>query len=363
MLSSLNCSHVDYYFNCCRLEGTGNPSLQFSTRCVHNLAIDWLDENYFASCFPSGDASVCVWDRRSAVRYPAAAGASVASMDSGPLSAALELRNIVDPKSTITSIRFSRTKRGCLGMLSDSGNFKSFDIAKEYISEEHRRSLENTLGQRSSKKYPERIYTKKTQALRPLCSPRNYVMEPSWQKVTAFDFLNLKLSSRPTAVTLLADKRVALFTSPTPYRAVDLSSKNTLFCGSSHQEEVISSLLHPHPTPKNGATQALIEIQERALRTSPESDFDPQTELESSEKPTCFSSREKREKLFSMANLSSVQDALAWLAIPRLRCANGYLLNCEKNKEMLAYDPNLAGLWDLIGRKCLVVRYRSLFHL
>lgn len=342
-----------YYF----LEGTGNPSLQFSTRCVHNLAIDWLDENYFASCFPSGDASVCVWDRRSAVRYPAAAGASAASMDSGPLSAALELRNIIDPKSTITSIRFSRTKRGNLGMLSDSGTFKNFDIAKEYISEEHRRSLENALGQRSSKKYPERIYTKKTQELRPLCSPRNYIMEPSWQKATAFDFLNLKLSSRPTAVTLLADKRVALFTPPTPYRAVDLSSKNTLFCGSSHQEEVASHLLNPHPTPRNGATQALIEIQGRALNTLPKNEADPQSELEASKNSACLSSREKRENLFSMTNLSSVQDALAWLAIPRLRCTEGYLLDYQKNKEMLAYDPNLAGLWDLIGRKYLAVSY------
>lgn len=50
------------------LEGPGNPSLQFPTRCVHNLAIDWLDENYIASCATSNESTVCVWDRRVGTR-------------------------------------------------------------------------------------------------------------------------------------------------------------------------------------------------------------------------------------------------------------------------------------------------------
>lgn len=51
-------------------ETPGGASIQFPTRCVNNMAIDAMDENYFASCYPTSDATICIWDRRVGSRQP-----------------------------------------------------------------------------------------------------------------------------------------------------------------------------------------------------------------------------------------------------------------------------------------------------
>ena len=140
-------------------EGPGNPSLQFPTRCVHNLAIDWLDENYIASCIASNEPTICVWDRRVGPRFAPGVGPTNA-LDTGQPDPALEFKNVVAPKSSIWSLRFSRTKRGCLGVLANTGHFKTYDMAKEYTAEEYRSSMDETLGHGSLRSYPEQIYTK-----------------------------------------------------------------------------------------------------------------------------------------------------------------------------------------------------------
>ncbi|KAK2739865.1 hypothetical protein FQN57_006441 [Myotisia sp. PD_48] len=333
-----------------RIEASGSPSLQFSTRCVHNLAIDWLDENYIASCYPQREASICVWDRRSGFRYPAAVGAVLANADSGQLGPALELKPTIDSSSSICSLRFSRTRRGCLGMLSTKGNFKCYDIAKEYMSDEYRTSLEHALGGNSSKHYAEQIYTKKVSDFRPTAGTPDQTANPESLRVTSFDFLNTTLSSQPLAITLSTEKTVSLFSPPSPSPCIDISPTCTISCASTIRDDANSSLITPTSFLGMKAGDLNQILSGRSFVSSIE---DTNTEATNSEKLDCvveLSSRGKRERLFTAGKMNSISDALTKLTIPRLRCLEGYLLDSEKNKSVLADDPSLQELWSWIGR-------------
>ncbi|PGH17314.1 hypothetical protein AJ79_01198 [Helicocarpus griseus UAMH5409] len=343
-------------------EGPGNPSLQFTTRCVHNLAVDWLDENYIASCNPSGsDASICIWDRRSGSRFSSAA---MTSTDSSQLSPALEFKNPIDSKSSIWSLRFSRTKRGCLGMLSSSGKFMAYDIAKEYVSEENRTSLEQALGQDTAKVYPEQIYTKTVRDFRNPYLPPDRAADPS-QRVASFDFLNFSGYNEPSAVTLLANRSVTLFSLQAPSCPMDLSSQGVLARGGLAEQDANFKFIAPL-VESTRTSQVIQGIQERSVPpTTPNGSASIKTEENNSKGQQApeistdssaahpLSSRESRERLLSVGTLGSpltVQDALTWMSIPRLRCKEGYLIDSEKNKRLLSDDPALVELWDWIER-------------
>ncbi|KAM5473641.1 hypothetical protein MauCBS54593_002438 [Microsporum audouinii] len=330
-------------------ESSGSPSLQFITRCVHNIAIDWLDENYIAACFPSNDVAISIWDRRSGFRYPTAAGAPSATADSGPLSTALDLKPDIEPSSAISSLRFSRTERGCLGMLTTTGTFRCYDIAKEYLSDEHKSSLELALGQDSSKHYPEQIYTRKVQDFRPSVLSSSSAAKKDWQRVTSFDFLNKGVVSQPVAITLLANKTVSLFTPPPPSPSIDLSSRSSLSRGGLVHSDSNPSILNPSSDLGINASQINSRIcpqtsflKRKELSHEPTSDH-PDEEVDDID-------HEKRNGSHPIADGLSFDDALSWLTIPRLRCAEGYLLDSEKNKAIVSDDPALQELWDWIGR-------------
>ncbi|PGH11595.1 hypothetical protein AJ80_07065 [Polytolypa hystricis UAMH7299] len=342
-------------------ESPGNPSMQFPTRCVHNLAIDWLDENYIASCYPTNDSLICIWDRRSGSKYSSAAVAST-SVDSGQLSAALEFRNVVDSKSSIWSLRFSRTKRGCLGMLSSKGTFKAYDIAKDYVSDENRASLDQTLGQDSAKTYAEQIYTKGVRDFRDPLATAKMQKKDNSRKVASFDFLNFSSSNEPSAVTLLANKSVAILSLPQAPSPLDISSQAVMARGGLVDASL--EIFSPLSKPEAKVSSIIKEIQSRSIPETPLqalSNTPTKGNIKRSkgavegdaEVNTHLSSREKREKLLSAGTCGiplSTQDALSWMSIPRLRCKEGYLLDDAKNKEILSDDQGLQELWDWIGR-------------
>ncbi|OAX78511.1 hypothetical protein ACJ72_07181 [Emergomyces africanus] len=345
-------------------EGPGNPSLQFPTRCVYNLAIDWLDENYIASCYPSGDASICIWDRRSGSRFSSAA---LPITDSSQLSAALEFKNVIDPKSSIWSLRFSRTKRGCLGMLSSGGDFKAYDIAKEYVSDENRTSLDQALGQDSAQSYPEQIYIKTVRDFRNPYLPHGNSVHPS-RKVASFDFLNFSASNEPTTVTLLADRSVALFTLQSQPCPMDLSSQSVLARGGLFERDLDFKLIRPSSELLLQTSKAVQATQDRSISstTQPDDSLSTKTEDKTDQgqkspnssktnaQRSC--SRESHERHLSAGIFGSpltVREALTWMSTPRLRCQGGYLVDGEKNKELLNHDPGLREFWDWVGRQSL----------
>ncbi|WEW55340.1 hypothetical protein PRK78_000769 [Emydomyces testavorans] len=332
-----------------RLENSGNPSLAFSTRCVHDLAIDWLDENYFASCAPIDDVSICIWDRRSGSRYSTAAGNSSGAIDSGQV---LEMKPDIDAGAALWSLRFSQTQRGRLGMLTDTGIFRSYHIAKEYSPEEHRIALEKTVGRESSKHYPEQLYTKTVCDFQTGFPPQTRVEDPSKQ-VGAFDFLNLGSSEDLEAITILKDRSVALYRIPPVRGPVSLSSQGYLARGGFGRGQDLEIL-----APNSGlkAAEAVRDIQARVFGNKAQSEVKSNKGKGNAEEVTegdsshigLISRREHREKLLLPEKLSTVQDALTLMAIPRLRCREGYLLNPERNQNIVADDPVLQNLWGWI---------------
>lgn len=330
------------------VEGPGSPSLQFPTRCVHNLAIDPLDENYFASCSSSHDPTICIWDRRVGSRFVPPAVGPTQMPETGQPSSALEFKNVLAPKSSIWSLRFSKTKRGCLGVLSNTGHFKTYDIAKEYLSEEYRMSVDETLGQGSFENYPESIYTK---YVRDVCSPFNHpsrgCKEP--ERIVSFDFLNVGAPDEPSAITLSGNGQINLATLKPPPCPVGLSSQGVLVSGGPYDGEF--KTMNPINA-ESRVSEVVRSIRDRAQ---------PGSNNQAGRKN--LSSRQNREYSLSLGTKGyrlSAEDALTLLTVNKLRCQEGYLFDETRNKQILADDPYLQDFWDWVKRECVVSRWKLL---
>lgn len=121
--------------------------IHFPTKCCNNLAIDYADQNYFASS-ALDQPGVMVWDRRATNRQVARPTyMDAVKEDDLPWGGALRLEKAVrvltqDPAqdtntSYIRSIRFCRDKRGMLGVLSRAGQLRILDTRQEYVEPSH----------------------------------------------------------------------------------------------------------------------------------------------------------------------------------------------------------------------------------
>ncbi|KAL5343331.1 hypothetical protein BJX70DRAFT_353815 [Aspergillus crustosus] len=324
-------------------EGPGLPSLQFPTRCVHNLAIDWLDENYIASGLTSTESNVCIWDRRVGAHLSAAV---TPTLENGQMEPALEFKNVLAPKAAIWSLRFSRTKRGSLGVLSSTGHLKTYNIVKEYIPDEFRSPIDRTLGQNSVSTYPEQIYT---QSVRDVFTPfdhpsRGYAES---ERVVSFDFLNMSSSNEPSALTLSADDNIRIVTVKPPAPPVRLSSQGTLIGGCSDEHRDFKTARPLGSKGKIG--DVLKDLRDRAIEREDNQDIPGKTRIPTEH----LSSREGRERKLTVGTLGSpltAEEALTLLTVNRRRCEEGYLFNGTRNKKILVDDPYLQDFWDWIER-------------
>lgn len=323
-----------------RTDNSSQAFLTFSTKCVHNTAVDWLDENYFASCSSSADATVCIWDRRMGPRLTA----GPANSDGGQVGPSLSLGNTVQ-NATIWSLRFSRTKRGCLGVLSSNGQFKMFDVAKEYLSAGDRNSVDETLGQGSSSSYPEQIYTKNIRDIR---YPYNHQTRgyKNSNRVVSFDFLNMSRSNEPSAITLLGNGRVEFATVQSSAAPIRLSSQNVLVRGVSSGERDFKTI---GPRPLRDRISNIIQtLRDNAQICAKQNDL-----MEEEEKK-CLSSRENREQALFLGRTKpalKVTDVLTYLSVSQARCREGYLFDCEKNIQIVSDDVDLQEFWNWVRRK------------
>jgi WD repeat-containing protein mio len=115
--------------------------INFHTKCCNNLAIDYADQNYFASS-ALDQQGVMIWDRRATSRPVTSTIYSQAvEVDELPWGAALRLDQAIDldpePSSAdnkhsfIRSLRYCRDHRGLLGVLSRTGQLKVLKTNKE----------------------------------------------------------------------------------------------------------------------------------------------------------------------------------------------------------------------------------------
>lgn len=329
------------------VKGPGNPALQFPTKCVNNLAIDWLDENYIASCSSAGDPTICIWDRRVGSRLASTAGGPTHTPETGQPGPALEFKGVFAPKSSIWSLRFSRTKRGCLGVLSNTGHFKTYDIAKEYLSDEYRSSVDETLGQGSFENYPEPIYTK---YVRDISSPFNHPSRGcnETDRIVSFDFLNISPSNESNAITLSGNGNVGMASLKPPPSPVGISSQGILIRGSPYND-VDFKTMGP-PADQGRAAEMVKNIQNRVR---PGSHGQPNGVESQPRAEAPLSSREHRERSLSLGaqgSRLSAEDVLALLTVNKLRCGEGYLFDAARNKRIVANDSYLQEFWTWVER-------------
>ncbi len=353
-------------------ENTGSPSLHFQTSCVHNIAIDPLDQNYFACAGVPKDTTIQVWDLRHGLPYTAASLGSNSDLNTSAQGSVLEYKEVfstanesvkapIDPTgvmvSTIWSLRYCKGKTGCLGALASNGEFKVFETKHEYSlpknHDEARSDPENDVPSNNEKS----ILTKRIQQVE-LAWDDKRKGRPKKERIVAFDFTNLAGSKgTPCAIVLRGDHSVgvvelngaapALAVSPFGNVVVSKSNSSSSNSGATPEVRFLKSTIHRLVPPSEGRTSnSLISIQEKS------SNSNTNGRATVVEKPR--SSREAHEQLLEnrlRETKLGIEEALAVFTIARGRGAEGYLFDCQKNIEILQNDRWLQRLWVWIDRK------------
>jgi WD40 repeat protein len=323
-----------------REPSVGN-GLQFATRCVHNLAIDWLDENYFASCYPTNDPSICVWDRRmmSRVNTP---HMGFQNNENRQPELSLELKNAIQSPGTIWSLRFSKAQRGCLGVLSSTGNLKVYNLGRDF-SETSRVEQHDTPWETSQ---PQDIYLDRTQDVAKQYLDPSAPMEEK-SRIVSFDFLtSTTKTKRPKILALDGHGRVKLKL-PSPLPTPTTLAPPGFLCKGTSSIEILSS----EPT-EVGAT--IDQARRRAQpRNTLKKTFKQSRQTKTAADGKRMSSLDDQAWHADLGFYETdvpFSDLLTLLSVQRLRCEAGYLLNPSQNKAIVSDSHWLQSFWAWVER-------------
>ncbi|KAI2639562.1 hypothetical protein GGS26DRAFT_273716 [Hypomontagnella submonticulosa] len=172
--------------------------INYQTKCNNNLAIDYADQNYFASSSLDKPGLV-IWDRRATSRSSSSRFyLDAVDTDELPWGAALNVDKAIDVKdanlqergSVIRSLRFCRDRAGLIAVLSRTGQLKVLDTRKEFIPTELK-----------SKDSPEVLEVRRSYEL-----DMNYTKDRKDDRIVSFDWLNLESPAlTPRAIVLRAN--------------------------------------------------------------------------------------------------------------------------------------------------------------
>lgn len=355
-------------------ENTGTSALQFQTSCVHNIAIDPLDENYFASAGPPKDPMIHIWDRRIGPQSSAATlglGPSHSSQH-GPI---VEFRKAFDNSNStaqpsIWSLRYCKGQSGCLGALASTGDYKIFETKKEYMSEQARSNESHNMTSYRPLPVAQQIFTKRIHQVERAFDHIKYSRAEN-KRIVSFDFTNLAGSNgQPCAITLRGDQTIDIYELNGPPPALSVSALNSLVISktmenvgaASHDNEDLSVRVDTlFPQESLNATISLRRIRAKLSMRVPANvrQIKPSEPLIQEHDPDAdekvrLSSREAHEALHDYQSADGkldMQDAVDLFSIPYRRATQGYLFDCQRNVEILAGDPWLQDLWTWIERR------------
>lgn len=362
-------------------ENTGTPSLHFQTSCVHNIAIDPLDQNYFACAGVPKDSTIQIWDLRLGSPYTAASlgsGTDVSTPADGPMLEYKEVftpadgstRAPIDPTgvmiSTIWSLRYCKGKSGCLGALASNGEFKVFETKHEY-------SL--SINHHEPQPHPEYDVSNKND--KSILTKRIQYVEVAWDdkrkgrakndRIVAFDFTNLAGSKgTPCAIVLRGDHSVgivelngaasALTVSPFGNVVVSKNNSSNFSSASTSEARFLKNTIRrlrpasegniSDPLNSTREKQGRSKTREAACTASTDGVVAIAGKLQSSRK-----SHEQLLKAHTFNNRLGIEGTLAVFTVARRRGLEGYLFDCEKNIEVLRDDRWLQRLWVWIDRR------------
>jgi WD repeat-containing protein mio len=345
-------------------ENSNNASLSFATRCVNNLAIDGLDENYFASCCATGDLAICLWDRRMSARVTASVPFTSTSTGTTGPEVSLELKEPVEGPSSIWSLRFSKTKRGHLGVLSSNGHLKVYDFEREYISANDRIEMDNKWGPDWEPKQPQKIYLSRSQDIE-----RSYNKDSAPQdesaRTVSFDFTSKTTRfSQPEVMALTGDGTFKVLSSkstpePSAFSSMDFFMKGSHIEQSSHFSQA-------GETEEPQAIGTIVsEIRRRVETHNAKKSAFRQSEQGVPGAPDRHSSFENQSwnsELGFFESDGTMNDILALSSLHRRRCEAGYLFSPAKNIAIASDSRWLQSFWAWVERAMKISKSRNMIQ-
>lgn len=292
---------------------------------MNNIAIDPLDENYFASAGPTDEPTVTVWDKRWITQ------ASTGGRSTG---AVFEFRPAVGntSRTTVWSLRYSGQQRGRLGICSSRGELKVTDMRESATS-----------GLNDSEYVPANPYGGTAWPCNRYVSQSRTVESPveetssdvkASSPIIAFDWVAAASLAEQSVLALRPNRRLEVLRVPgtvpeatlTARGDISLAFEDICIAQTKARGEAIQS-------------QAPYEQQRTAEDFGPlEYSGEVGHEDGVNEKITC-----KPDDL----RLAGV---LAPATIQRERCRQGYLFDCEKNASIVQGNWQLERLWEIVNR-------------
>ena len=283
-------------------EAPSVSTLQFQTRCVNNIALDTQDENYLASAQLKSNPTVSIWDRRMFSRTSVTQvgfGSYISSADRPP-EVSVEMKDVIDPQNEIWGLRFSKTKRGLLGVLSSTGQLRML----QFLSSDNQQS-EGQQDKACNQQLPQNISLE-----------NGYNFSNAWNerpvgdevgRIVSFDFTtSTSKSGAPKIVTLSGDGIIDRKTLP-----------------------------KYHPEVYNQFRRHISHVVRNPSQPSEEN----------AEIPAAF------EKLSASANM---------LSKTKLRAQAGYRLNATRNLSVVQADPALSAFWSWIEHATAVAEDQNM---
>lgn len=337
-------------------EFSNSGSLSFATRCVNNLAIDSLDENYFASCYATGDLAICLWDRRMSARV--AVAVPFANTNTNAPEVSVELKEPMEKPSSIWSLRFSKTKRGHLGVLSSNGQLKVYDFERELLTANDRIELDNRWGSEWETKQPQKIHLTRSQDIE-----RAYQMYPAPQneraRTVSFDFTSKETrSSQPEVMALTGDGTLKVLSSKSVPESTAFSSMDFFMKGSHIEQSPDIGQADEREEPQTIST-TISKIRSRVEAHSTEKWAVKQNKKGrpgAANRHSSFANQCLNSDLGFFESDSAIADILALSSLHRRRCEEGYLFAPAKNIAIASDSRWLQSFWAWVERAMKISR-------
>lgn len=354
-------------------ENSGNPSLLFKTDSIFNIAIDPLDEHYFASAGLPDDQTVHVWDCRSGTPFSASIVGSMSDYGSQAENPVLEYKGVFRPQkplprkldstgamvSTIWSLRYCKGKSGCLGALASTGEFKVFETKHGYSSAVEQHKPLDHLNYETPTAGDYSMLTKRIHCVEYAYNDEK-CCRSEMGRIVAFDFTNLASSKgTPSMIVLRGDHTVDIVELDGSPSALGVSSLGDVIISRPYEsipklqkpldeDHFLSSTVKIIKTRIDGDIgQSLAEIFVSDRKSKSDGIKEDKTT-----QGQRWSSRDLHEQLLTPRNLSPAIDfhqALMLSTVSYQRCSEGYLFDCKKNIGLLHDDPWLQRFWTWIG--------------
>ncbi|KAI7497977.1 WD40 repeat-like protein [Hortaea werneckii] len=310
-----------------RSSGSGNRNLQAPTRNINNIAIDPLDENYFASSGSTGDPSVTVWDKRWIAQSSSGSQANGAVFNFSP---AVEVVGL----TTVWSLRYSGVRRGRLALCASTGEIKVMDMMDANTSPLHTSDYlpSNPYGGGS---WQSNRYVSRVRKVQEPIRQRTNKGHDDGTRAVAFDWAQeTSPDSEQSMLILRSSREVEVHQMPLVDTHVNVNARQDL---STVRNDV--AVLESKPHMGTGQSVANLE-QSKADPTDPVNNTESSGTLGNDGGLDGVSGKES----------SHIQRLLAPANLAEERCRRGYGLDCEKNMRVIAGDWYLERLWEIVGR-------------